>query len=159
MSGLALFLLGGCIAPLMILALAMASAGMELDLHVTLRSPKLATAAMPAPPVAPLGAASSAAFGADDAPLHRATGTALAYAAVDIRLETALSRVIGALDLIIHHAGPQAAHIAANTARRLGCGDTPNRQRLDFARSRLEVLALGTDHIAAAHARAALGIV
>lgn len=152
MSGLALFLLGGCIAPLVILALAMASAGVEVDLHLTLRGPKSATATADLPIDLPAVSASPA-FSP-----RRATGTALAYAEADIRLETALSRAVTALEVIIHHAGPQAARIAANTARRLGCADTPKRQRLDFARSRLEILALGTDRIAAAHARAVLGL-
>ena len=116
MSGLALFLLGVCLGPLVLLAL-------------------------PRPA----------------APLRPATGTALAYVDADIRLEAALSHLGTTLDRIVSEAGPQAAHIAANTARRLARGDTPKRQMFDFALSRLELIALGPDRIAATYARAALG--
>lgn len=155
MSGLALFLLGGCIAPLLILALATASAGMELDLHLSLRGPARPAAAPAAPTRAPTGIPTGI---PRPKATGTATGTALAYAEMDIRLESALAHAGAALDRIIRHAGPQAALVAANTARRLDRGDTPKRQMLDFARSRLELLALGTDSIAAAHARAALGM-
>ncbi len=149
MSGLALFLLGGFIAPLLILALAMASTGMELDLHVTLRGP---AAQLPATltPTSPVPTAR---------PRHdMPRGTALAYADADIRVEAALRHLCATLDRIVAQAGPQAALIAANTARRIARGDTPKRQMVDFARDRLELIALGTDRIAASHARSALGI-
>lgn len=148
MTGILILILGLC--ALMLVPCVMAAADVRLDMRISFgdgapaRMPTLTDRAPAAPP-------HGGAY-----PANRASHPVALYANRSIRMESRLQRLELALQRIEAGKASPAALIARNTLRRLGAGDAPTAELTEFARKRLELIALGQDCKAAAFAAEAL---